>query len=66
MNPAELPVIKQVLESGADDRVYDSLVLAGPVIITVILLVGRSVITIGLALLYIALFVSYLSYQGLN
>lgn len=66
MKPADLPIIKQVLESGAEDRVYDSLVLTGPVIIAVILLVGRSVVTIGLALLYVTVFVSYLAYRGID
>ncbi len=29
MNVTDLPIIRQVVESGADDRVYDALVLLG-------------------------------------
>jgi len=65
VNLTDIPVVKQVFESGADDRVYDSLVLAGPILIAVILLVGRSLITLGLALSYVALFVFYLAYKGI-
>jgi hypothetical protein len=64
VNATDLPIVKQVLESGADDRVYDSLVLAGPIVIAVILVAGRTVVTTGVALLYIACFVSYLLYRG--
>lgn len=66
MNVTDLPIIRQVVESGADDRVYDALVLAGPLLIVGILLAGRNVVTAGLAGLYVALFVSYLAYRGVT
>lgn len=64
MKLVELPVVKQVLETGADDRVYDSLVLAGPIVIAIILIGGRSVLTVGLSLLYVGVFAAYLLYNG--
>jgi hypothetical protein len=66
VNVSDLPVVRQVLDSGARDRVYDSLVLAGLPVIVVIVVAGRSALTTGLAALYLALFVSYLAYQGVT
>jgi hypothetical protein len=66
MNVTDLPIIRQVVESGADDRVYDALVLVGPLVVVGILLLGRNAATVGLAALYVTLFVSYLAYRGVT
>ncbi|MFB6229037.1 MAG: hypothetical protein ABEH88_10850 [Halobacteriales archaeon] len=45
---------------------YDSLVLGGPPVVVAILAAGRNAATIGLAVLYVGLFVSYLAYRGVG
>jgi hypothetical protein len=66
MNATDLPIVRQVIDSGADDRVYDSLVLGGPLVVVAVLVAGRNTATIGLAVLYVGLFVSYLAYRGVG
>ncbi|MFB6221309.1 MAG: hypothetical protein ABEH90_07700 [Halolamina sp.] len=66
MNLRNLPVISHVLEAGAADRVFDVLLLLGPLVIAVIAVLGRSVITELLAGAYIATFVAYVLYRGVR
>ncbi|WP_323676276.1 hypothetical protein [Halorubellus sp. PRR65] len=66
MRPSKLPVIESVFEAGADDRVFDSLLLLGPLVIVLVVVLGRSVVTEVLALGYIAVFVTYALYRGLQ
>lgn len=61
-----LPVVSSVLEAGADDRVFDTLLLVGPLVIGVIVVLDRSVVTEALAVAYIAVFVTYVLYQGIQ
>ena len=56
MKISRLPFVSQVVESGADDRVFDGLLLAGPFIILIIAVAGRSLFTHLLAASYIAVF----------
>jgi len=60
-----IPLIGQVINSGADDRVFDALLLAGPLVVVVLALVGRNLVTEGLAAAYLAVFVGYVLYIGL-
>ncbi|AGN01028.1 hypothetical protein L593_05395 [Salinarchaeum sp. Harcht-Bsk1] len=64
MNLDDLPVVSQVFESGADDRVFDSLLLLGPVVIVLIVLLGRSLLTAVLAVFYLGVFCGYVVYRG--
>ncbi|GAB6861988.1 hypothetical protein ACFR97_03810 [Haloplanus litoreus] len=64
MNPRDLPVISDVFEAGADDRVFDSLLLLGPLVIGLVVVLDRSFVTETLALAYIAVFVGYVLYRG--
>jgi len=66
MTVRDLPVLSSVFEAGADDRVFDSLLLVGPLVIGVIILLERSLITETLALAYIAVFVVYTLYRGIR
>ncbi|WP_123539265.1 hypothetical protein [Halosimplex salinum] len=66
MTVRDLPVLSSVFEAGADDRVFDSLLLVGPLVIGVIILLERSLITEALALAYIAVFVVYTLYRGIR
>lgn len=61
-----LPVVSSVLEAGADDRVFDTLLLVGPLVIGVIVVLDRSVVTEALAVAYIAVFVTYVLYHGIQ
>ncbi|WP_222918637.1 hypothetical protein [Natrinema sp. SYSU A 869] len=66
MRPSELPLVGQVFESGAEDRVFDSLLLVGPVIILLIVAVGRSLLTTSIAVGYVLFFVAYVLYRGVR
>lgn len=64
MNLERIPLIGGVIESGADDRVFDGLLLSGPVLLVLLALVGRNLITEAIAALYIAVFVGYVIYTA--
>ncbi|WP_181685439.1 hypothetical protein [Halorhabdus salina] len=69
MTLRELPIVRTISESGADDRVYDGLLLVGPVVIFIVTILStildQSIIAELLALTYIAVFVCYVLYRGL-
>jgi hypothetical protein len=60
------PVVSFVFEAGADDRVFDSLLLIGPLIILLVLVLDRSVLTEALAIAYITVFVLYTLYRSIQ
>lgn len=64
MRTTDLPVISQVSDAGADDWVLDTLLLTGPVVIGLIVFLGRSTSTEVLALAYLVVFVCYIVYSG--
>ncbi|RZH66644.1 hypothetical protein [Natrinema altunense] len=66
MKLSDLPIVEEVFESGANDRVFDSLLLIGPVLIVGIAIAGRSWLTIGIAIAYVLFFVAYVVYRGLS
>lgn len=66
MKVRDIPVITYVFEAGADDRVFDSLLLVGPLIIGVIIVLERSLFTEALAVAYIAVFVAYTLHRGIQ
>ncbi|ELY64473.1 hypothetical protein [Natrinema versiforme] len=66
MRVSELPIVGDLLESGAEDRVFDSLLLVGPLLILVIAVAGRSALTTGLAAAYVMFFVAYVLYRGVR
>ena len=66
MRVSDIPVLAHVSESGPDDRVFDSLLLVGPLIIALITALGRTFLTHTIAILYITLLVIYILYQGLQ
>ncbi|WP_455449595.1 hypothetical protein [Natrinema thermotolerans] len=66
MTVSDIPIVGDLLESGAEDRVFDSLLLAGPVLILVIAFLGRSTVTVGLAAAYVLFFVAYVLYRGVR
>jgi hypothetical protein len=66
MSWTDLPVVSAVSDAGAEDRVFDSLLLLGPLVIAVIAVLGRSVVTEVLAGVYIAVFVAYVAYHAIK
>lgn len=66
MSLRDLPIFTAVLESGAEDRVFDALLLAGPGIILVIIFGGRSILTTGITIAYLVFFVAYVLYHGMR
>lgn len=59
MKLERLPVIRQVVDSGAEDRVFDGLVLAGPLVICLVAALGRSPVARGVAAGYVLVFVAH-------
>lgn len=66
MNVADLPVVSDVFDAGADDRVFDALLLCGPLVIGLVVVLGRWWFTEALAVAYIAVFVAYVLYRALH
>ena len=66
MRPSDFPVVAQVLESGAEDRVFDGLLLVGPLVILFIAVAGRSALTVGVAAVYLLAFVGHVLTNGLD
>jgi len=54
----DYPVVRQIAETGADDRVFDALVLIGPGVVAALVLVGRSLLTEVVAGAYLVVFVA--------
>jgi len=66
VTPNGLPVLGFVFDSGPEDRVFDALLLLGPAIIVLIVVVGRSLLTSGVAIGYLAAIVSYVLYKAVR
>ena len=66
MRISDLPFVSAVFEAGADDRVFDSLLLVGPLVIGLIVVLGRSLVTETVAIAYIAVFVGYTLYRAVR
>lgn len=66
MRPREIPGVASVIEAGAEDRVFDALLLVGPLVIVLVALLHRSILTEIVAGGYIAVFVLYTLYQGFS
>lgn len=66
MKSRDIPVVSAVFEAGADDQVFDSLLLIGPLVIGLIVVLGRSFVTEAVAVAYIAAFVGYTLYRGVR
>jgi hypothetical protein len=66
MKPSNLPVVSAVVEAGADDRIFDSLLLIGPLLIGLIVILGRSLVTEIVAIASIVVFVGYTLYRAIR
>ncbi|WP_135662730.1 hypothetical protein [Halorhabdus rudnickae] len=61
----QIPFVGSLLTAGADDAVFDALLILGPIVIITITLLGRSIPSILLAVGYTGGFVAYIAYKGL-
>jgi hypothetical protein len=66
MKLGDLPIISTGFEAGADDRVFDSLLLLGPLVIGLVIILNRSFVTEALAVAYLGVFVTYVLYRGIR
>ena len=66
MEPTEWPLLNAVLDAGTDDPVFQGLLLAGPLVIGLIVLLGRSPVTTVLAGGYLAVLVGTTIRNGLQ
>lgn len=66
MRSTDVPIVAHVRESGPNDRVYDALLLSGPLVIVVIAALGRTLPTRVLAVSYIVLLVVYILLRGVQ
>ncbi|AOW79556.1 hypothetical protein HTSR_0356 [Halodesulfurarchaeum formicicum] len=63
MNPTAIPLVETVFEVGAQDRLFDGLLLIGPVLLVLIAAVGRTPLTMALAGGYIAAFLLHIGHR---
>jgi len=64
VNPRRLPVVGHVLEFGPEDRVFDPLLLLGPLLVALVVALGRSPLTEAFAAGNVAVFLGYVLYRG--
>jgi hypothetical protein len=65
MTPDDVPVLGPLIGAGADDRVFDALLLAGAPLVCLCAVVGRTTATTAIAAAYLAVFVGYTLYKAL-
>ncbi|WP_135827234.1 hypothetical protein [Halorussus ruber] len=66
MNPKDLPVVGTVFRLGAQDRVLDSFLLLGPIVILSFVVLGRNAFTISVTGAYLLSFIGYVLYKGIR
>lgn len=64
MRLEQIPFVGPLLAAGADDHVFDALLVMGPVVIVAIAILGRTPVSISLAALYIGWFVGYVGFKA--
>lgn len=65
MKIENLPLISQVVAFGPDSRLFDSLLISGPIIVILIAVFGRNVVTLGISISYLLCFVASVVYTGI-
>lgn len=64
MKLEEIPLVGPLLAAGADDDVFDVLLLLGPLLIVAITIFGRTPLSVLLAVAYTSGFIGYIAYKG--
>ncbi|MFB6121617.1 MAG: hypothetical protein ABEJ68_10925 [Halobacteriaceae archaeon] len=63
MNPEDLPLVAAVVESGADDRLFDALLVGGVLVIAALAVVGRRPVSEAVATLYLVTFLANVAHN---
>lgn len=66
MNLRDLPILKHLGDVGPSDPVFDLMVLVGPVVVVLIILLGRNAATTAIAAGYVLAFPAYLAYKAVT
>lgn len=66
MKVDDLPAFGGIVDAGPDDRVFDGLLLAGPLVIGLVSVLGRTALTRVVAGTYVVVFVIYVLYRGVS
>lgn len=66
MTLRDLPVVGRLPDVGANDSIFDGLLLAGPAVILVVAVLGRSSVTVALAVGYLTVFVGHVLANALR
>ncbi|GGL50821.1 hypothetical protein [Halocalculus aciditolerans] len=66
MKPDDIPGFTELVAAGPDDRVFDTLVLVGPIVVLALAVFGRGVATTALAAVYLLGFVGYVCLLGIR
>lgn len=61
-----VPFVGPLLAAGADDPVFDVLLLLGPFVIVAIAVLGRRPLSTALATAYTAFFAGYVAFVGIS
>lgn len=66
MQLRDIPFIGPLLEAGAEDSVFDALLLLGPIAILLITMMGRTWLSVLIAVGYTGTFLGYILYKGIR
>lgn len=66
MDIKNLPIVSQVVSFGPESRLFDSLLIAGPLVVILIVFFGRNVFTLAIASSYLLWFVASVVYTGVQ
>lgn len=66
MTPNAPSLLSRIRQYGPDDRVFDALLAAGPVVVVVLALVGRNPVTLALAGCYLLTLVARTAQNALT
>ena len=66
MNAMDVPALGSLWRSRANDHVFDLLLLCGPLLVVLIVVVGRTPVTTVFAALYVLAFIGYVGYRRID
>ena len=66
MTPKDAVPVAWLANASPGDPVFDVLMVLGPILLAVVAVVGRTTATTGLVGLYVAAFVVYVVYNGID
>lgn len=58
------PLVYSLSDAGPADRVFDVMLLGGPLVIVLLATVGRTPVTVAIVAMYLVAFLGYVLYKG--